>query len=137
MCIAQTYVSNKFDIDQSRFDIYQSIEADSHYTNNDFKGAGITNAVEFNEWSQMLIILVPDLAPNWMDNANWKPFGSSSTDAYIGTYAMHIETGIIGEELSAGFAIPGKLTFDFMSFSVVTTQGEDYTERPASMSFCN
>ncbi|HNQ68705.1 MAG TPA: T9SS type A sorting domain-containing protein [Bacteroidales bacterium] len=133
--IAQTYVTDRFSIDNSRFDIYQNIEADSHINGNSLKGTGIDNAVEFNDWSEMLIVLVPDLAPNGWIMQTGNPAAHQSTDAYIGTYAMHIETGVIGESLSAGFAIPGKLSFSFTTFSVVSTQGEAYTERPISMSF--
>jgi hypothetical protein len=105
------------------------------------RGTGVDNAVLFNEWSEMLPMIMPDLVPNgWlMQTGNVE--AQQSTDAFVGDYAMYLESGDIvidGEgntELMGGMGLIGAVSVNWVTFSVDVTQGEAYTERPSNMTF--
>lgn len=136
---AQEYDLRNFRV--SGFDHYTIYEMTENIQVSTLRGTGIDNAVEFNNWSAHIPFLADDLRPNGWILQSGNPDANRSEDSYIGSYAMHVETGYIEnpqtgvEELFGGLALVGDVAIDWGQMAAVVTQGEPYTERPSSMTF--
>ncbi len=134
---AQTILPKDLKIDKSYIEAYfksQAITETDGYTPTNYRGTGIDNAVEFNDWSAHIPFLFPALRPNGWVLLSANPDANRSTDSYVGQYAMHVETGDIEvlEGLSPGVGMVGWI--DLLAGGVIRI-GEPYTERPSNYSF--
>lgn len=101
------------------------------------KGTGINNAVEFNNWGEMFPVFFPYLVPSGWMMLTANTAAHRHDQAYIGEYAMYIETGFIAEleEFMGGVALVGMLQFVMGWPPFTQIVGEDYSERPSMMNF--
>jgi len=103
-------------------------------------GEGVTNMELFNNWAPLFPILAPQEMPDgWILQSLEE--SQKSEDAYVGNFAMHIESTYHdiddqgNQDLFGGLGAIGNVEIDMIAGTVDVTQGEPFTERPSSMTF--